>query len=597
MSNVLDGILILWKETGSHRHRQFWKLLVFMVVASIVEVVSIGLVVPFLGALSSPSIIYEHPYAYWIIHFLNISSAEEILLPLTTLFVAAIFISGVIRLTLLYFITKFSLAIGADIGYKVYRNTLYQDYSIHTLQNSSDLINGIIFKTNTVVNGVVVPAITFISSAIFTLAILFTIIAINTKVALVTIGGFGGFYWVIAFYTSKKLQLNSQSISKLSTKLVKSLQEGLGGIRDVLIDGNQEFYCQMYRDSDLPLRKATAENIFIGASPRYVMEIVGVSIIAIMAYFMAQDDGLDKTIPILGAVALGSQKLLPVLQQLYGSYAAIYGSKKSFEDVLSILINNPLEYKISDPPKVIDFQKGIELKNMHFKYANDNKWLFNDVNLFLEKGLCIGFIGETGSGKSTFLDIITGLLPPTIGEIKVDDKVINYKNIRSWQSHIAHVPQSIYLSDCTIAENIAFGKHLDDIDWKLMVESSKKADIHELIEGWNDKYMTQVGERGVRLSGGQRQRIGIARALYKQSNVIVFDEATSALDNSTEMSIMSAISKLDKNLTIFIIAHRLTTLKNCEKIIEIKKDAGFSFVNYEDVIAQNEILITKNRGI
>jgi len=367
--------------------------------------------------------------------------------------------------------------------------------------------------------------------------------------------------------------------------MIKSLQEGLGGIRDVLIDGTQQFYCKLYRNADLPLRRASGNNQFIGGSPRYAMEAIGMTLIAGLAYVMTQqEDGMVAAIPVLGALALGAQRLLPALQQAYGAYSTIKGSKSSFEDVLNLLDQPLPEYSGQPLPGPIPFVEEIKLNNLNFRYTEDSPWVLKNISLSLKKGSRIGFMGVTGSGKSTLIDIIMGLLPATEGELIIDNQIINTQNRRAWQAHIAHVPQNIYLSDSTIEENIAFGIEKEKIDHQRVKNAAQHAQIAHLIEQWKDGYQTFVGERGIRLSGGQRQRIGIARALYKQANVLIFDEATSALDNETEQAVMDAIEDLGKEITVLIIAHRLTTLKGCDKIVKLDKNHTIHILTYEEMM-------------
>ena len=297
-----------------------------------------------------------------------------------------------------------------------------------------------------------------------------------------------------------------------------------------------------------------------------------------------QEDGMVTAIPVLGALALGAQRLLPALQQAYGAYSSMKGSNSSLEDVLNLLDQPLPEYADQPPVKPIPFKKEIKITNLNFRYTKDSPWVLKNINLSLKKGENVGFIGGTGSGKSTLLDIIMGLLPPTNGELVVDNRSIDNKNRRAWQAHISHVPQNIYLSDGTIEENIAFGIEKEQINHKRVKKAAQQAQISDLIGQWKDGYQTFVGERGVRLSGGQRQRIGIARALYKKSNVLIFDEATSALDNETEKEVMKAIEELGEEITVLIIAHRLTTLKNCNKIIKLNKNYTILTGSYQEVI-------------
>ena len=555
-----------------------------MIVASILEVVSIGAIVPFLGALTSPERIYQHDLAQPLILIFEITEPNQLLLPLTFLFIIATLVAGTVRLILLYALIRLSNAVGSDLSINIYRRTLYQDYLVHTARNSSDVINSIIIKTNAVVSQIVLPTLSLTSSIIIMMGIMTVVFMINAKMALISFATFALIYWIISAFTKKYLHKNSQLIANQSTQMIKSLQEGLGGIRDVLIDGTQEIYCNIYKNADLSMRKAIGENNFIGQSPRYLIEALGMTLIAILAYVLALQEGavLDA-IPLLGAVALGAQKLLPSLQLAYRSYTQLKGSKASFNDVLDML-NQPLSDNTSqDLITPIPFEQEIVFKNLSFRYSKDTPWVLKNVNLTLKKGETIGFIGETGSGKSTLLDILMGLLPPTSGEMLVDGVVITETNRRGWQKHISHVPQSIYLADTSIKENIAFGVRLDHVKEHEVIQAAQQAQISKVIDNLKNKYKTFIGERGVQLSGGQRQRIGIARALYKGSNVIVFDEATSALDNQTEKKIMQQIAQLKSHQTIFIIAHRISTLEHCDGIIQLNADHSIERVNFEQI--------------
>ncbi len=560
----------LWKHISRHRKMQFLMVLVIMVFASIAEVVSIGLVVPFLGVLSSPEQIYQHSLMQPILLIWNVIEPNQLMLILTILFISAAIVSGVIRLVLLYVITRLSFLTGADLNYSIYRRTLYQDYSEHMSRNSSEIINGLMTKTSTVVNGVISPILTILSSLIMFIGIMSVLFFINITVAITSLVGFGLLYGLVAKYTRKKLKDNSICIAETTDQTVKILQEGVNGIRDVLIGGNQQFYCQIYKDVDMRFRLASADNLLISGSPRYVMEAIGMILIAGMAYAMSQQEGsMITVIPMLGAFALGAQRLLPIMQQLYGAYSSIQGSETSFRDVLKLLEQPLPDYANQEEQLPIVFNRHININKLNFRYSKDTPWILNNISLKIEKGSCVGFVGETGSGKSTLLDIIMGLLTPTGGHMSIDNRVVGVENMRSWQVHLAHVPQEIYLTDSTIEENIAFGVPKNKIDYDRVKTAAKKSKISESIENWPAGYQTLVGEQGVRLSGGQKQRIGIARALYQQADVLIFDEATSALDYKTELEVMKEIRGLGEDLTILIIAHRVSTLKDCDQVFEL----------------------------
>ena len=580
-----SSFLQLWNYLSKRRRKQFWLLLFLMIIASLSEIISIGAVLPFLGVLTTPEQVYQYSLMQPIIQILELTEPDQLILPLTIFFIIAVLLAGVIRLTLLYVMTRLSFATGADLSIDIYRRTLYQEYTVHLSRNSSEVINGIITKTSTVINGIITPILMLISSTVLLIGIMSVLFVIDIKVALSTFFGFGVLYWLVIRYTKNQLNDNSRIIADQSTQMIKSLQEGLGGVRDVLIDSTQEFYCKLYRNADLPLRRASGDNQFISGSPRYIMEAVGMILIAGLAYVMTQQEGAMVTvIPVLGALALGAQKMLPTLQQAYSSYSAIKGSNSSFEDVLNLLDQPLSEYADQTLPKPIVFKKEIKLLNLSFRYTEESPWVLKNINLSLKKGSRVGFIGETGSGKSTLLDIIMGLLPATNGKLIIDQQTINAPDRRAWQIHIAHVPQNIYLSDSSIAENIAFGISKEKIDHQRVKKAAQQAQIAELVEQWKDGYQTFVGERGVRLSGGQRQRIGIARALYKKANVLIFDEATSALDNETEQEVMKVIEELGKEVTVFIIAHRLTTLKECDKIVRLDKNHTAHVGSYQEMI-------------
>ncbi len=559
----------LWSHISLRRRGQFGLLLLLMLLASFSEMLSIGVILPFLGVLTAPERVFAHHLAQPFIRILELSSPDQLLLPLTILLGVAAIGGGVLRLLLLWASNRLSYATGADLSISIYRRTLYQPYSVHVARNSSEVITGITGKTGTVI-GIVQMVLNLIGAGVMLIAILAALLSIDPIMALAAFSGFGLIYIVIMKVTRSNLLNNSRVIARESTNIIKALQEGLGGIRDVLIDGSQATYCQIYQDSDSPLRRAQANSTFISTSPRFAVEALGVLLIAILAYSMAsQPDGIVKAIPILGALTLGAQRLLPVLQQAYSAWSGINGSQESLQDALELLDQALPNYAMQSPVLPLPFSKHIELNQLSFRYALGSPLILNNLSLTIPKGGRVGVMGSTGSGKSTLLDIVMGLLEPTGGTLEIDGVPITAANHRAWQAHIAHVPQAIFLADSSIEENIAFGVRKDQIDRNRVMQAAHQAQISEIIETWPQKYQTFVGERGIRLSGGQRQRIGIARALYKQADVIIFDEATSALDNETEQAVMQAIDGLSDNLTILIIAHRLTTLRNCTQIIEL----------------------------
>lgn len=577
----------LWRHISPRRRGQFVLLLLLMVLASFAEVMSIGAVLPFLGVLTAPERVFTNPLVQPLVQKFGLTSSDQLLLALTVTFCLAALVAGVMRLLLLWANTRLSFATGADLSLDIYRRTLYQPYAVHVARNSSEVINGISGKTNNVIYSVIVPALTLVSAGVMLIAILIALVSVDPVIALAAFGGFGAIYVFIIRLTRNKLMADSQLMARESTQVIKSLQEGLGGIRDVLIDGSQATYCQIYRNADQPLRGAQGRNLFINQSPRYGMEALGMVLIAVLAYVLArQSDGLgNRAVPVLGALALGAQRLLPVLQQAYGAWSSIQGGRASLQDTLGLL-DQPLPDYIDCPvAERLPFLRQINLNCISFRFGPQTPWVLRNIDLTIPKGSRIGFIGATGSGKSTLLDIIMGLLQPTSGEFEIDGEIVTSNNLRSWQAHIAHVPQAIFLADSSIEENIAFGVPRSRIDSQRVRSAAQQAQIADVIESWPHKYQTSVGERGIRLSGGQRQRIGIARALYKKADVIIFDEATSALDTETEQAVMDAIENLSENLTVLIIAHRLTTLRNCTEIVELGNCEIKRIGTYQEIVA------------
>jgi ABC-type multidrug transport system fused ATPase/permease subunit len=585
--NLPNLLVRLWHHLSLRRRRQFVLFLGLMLVSAFAEVVSLGAVLPFLAVLVAPDKVFIHPIVMDILKSWRLNSDDQLVLPLTIAFVAAALVAGAIRMLLLWFSTRLAFSSGADLSIEVYHRTLYQPYPVHLARNSSEVISGI---TNKVSSSVIVlyQLLTLISSAVLIMAIILALIAIDPAVASVAAIGLGFSYGLITWMFRRRLKRNGWRIAYEQTQVIKALQEGLGGIRDVLLDGTQRFYCDVYRQADLPLRLAQGNNIFIAGSPRFGMEALGMVLIASLAYFLSrQAGGIATALPVLGALALGAQRLIPALQQSYSAWASIAGNHSSLVDAIALL-DQPVTAEVLQPSlEPFHFKDVIRFNAVRFRYTNSGPWVLDGLNLIIPKGARVGFVGSTGSGKTTTMDLLMGLLLPTEGEILVDGLPISGKRIRAWQQTIAHVPQSIYLADTSLAENIAFGLPPGMIDIDRVQLAARRAQISDFIESCPEGYQAKVGERGIRLSGGQRQRIGIARALYKQASVLVFDEATSALDNATEQSVMHSIDGLDHDLSIIIIAHRLTTVRRCDNIVELENGQVMAQGTYEQLLERS----------
>ena len=541
-----------------------------MVFSAFAEIISIGMIIPFLTAITSPEIIFENSGMQPILKIFSISSNIDLAIFLTIGFCIFAVFSAAIRLLTLWFQTRFCYSLGADLSTQLYKNSLYQPYPIHVARNSSEFISTIVNKTFQSTSFAILPILNILSSSLILVAIIVTLIVIEPIVAISAFALFGTLYAIVILLTRKKLDRDSQRISFEQDEVVKKLQEGFGGIRDILVSNTQEVYLRSYSASFHALQDAWSNVEIIRSTPRFVIEAFGVVAIALLAlFFSIQSNGVIGALPILGAMALGAQRLLPILQLIYASASSLRAGFSSLTDILLLLEIPSEEGLVKAPRKIMQFNEKISIENLKFQYNFEGPVILNGINLSITKGDMIGVIGSTGSGKSTLIDILMGLLHPSDGHFLVDGEVITSVNKFGWQAQLAHVPQAIFLIDGSITENIALGVPLEEIDFKLVQESARKAQIHDAIKSWDNQYETIVGERGVRISGGQRQRIAIARALYKKASVIIFDEATSALDSETENSVMESILSLDTDLTIIIVAHRLSTLKNCTNIIEL----------------------------
>lgn len=582
MTEILSSF---WSHVSGQRRRQAGLLLLLAILTSFAEMVSLGAVLPFIGVLTQPDKVMAYPFVAEIAQFFKVESDSEFVLLLTLGFGLAAIVAGVLRLLLLWGTLNLGNTTGADLSVEVYKRTLYQPYMVHIQRSSSEVISGITQKVGTATS-VLISLVTVITSLFLFVSILVTLILVDPVVAFFSAVSFGSAYGVIAWFTRKKLVANSLITADEQSRVVKALQEGLGAIRDVLLDGTQNVYIDVYRKAVIRLRRASAENAFINQAPRFAMETLGLVLISFFVLILSgRSGGIAGALPILAMIAFGAQRLLPLMQILYGNWALVAGSKAALIDVLDLLEQDMPSYASVESFPALSFKKSICFDNVSFSYGKNSKPVLNGLNFSVEKGSCVGIIGSTGSGKSTALDLMMGLLVPTEGFVKIDGKaIISAQEQASWQRLVAHVPQSIFLSDATVAENIAFGVPKDEINLNRVRDSAKRAQIANFIESGPEGYGAFVGERGVRLSGGQRQRIGIARALYKNASALVFDEATSALDDETEQAVMSTIDDLSGDLTLFIIAHRLTTLKNCNQVIELKSGLVSRIGSYRDLI-------------
>lgn len=585
--NLLFGIFEHFKPK---RKFEFATAVLFMIASGLAEMISLASSVPFLAVLSDPQQLLQYSLTHHLLAAFGLGNSNDLLLPVSLLFILTVFFAALIRLFNLWLCGKLAAGVGSDLSCDAYRRTMHQPYQVHIGRNSSEVITAITQHTSEVVL-IVNAFMQMLTSIVVGMSILIALFLIDKTIALIAIAVFCFAYFVVSTFTRKYLYLNSKKIALANQNQLKALQEGLGAIREVLLGRKQNVYVDIYESSDRPLRMLMAQNRFLASSPRYILEALGLILIASMAIFLSFHKNNYSLIPLLGSLAIGSQRLLPALQQIYSSWSLITSFQSGATLVLKLL-NQPLpalESPVDD--SAVSNWREVSISKVHFRYSSDQEPVLVDISLNIKRGECLGLVGSTGSGKSTLVDLLMGLLQPTLGDICVDGKRINdFENVHSlasWRSTIAHVPQAIFLTDSTISENIAFGvpKHLIDIDKVRLV--IKQAKLESLVEASPLGLNSIVGERGVKLSGGQRQRIGIARALYKKASLIIFDEATSALDSHTESEIINTIHDLIPNVTVLMIAHRLTTLARCDRIIRLNSRSSVSIIPTSDFFSSN----------
>lgn len=566
-ASMYKFLLIIFASVPPRRRIQLLLLLGLMLLGALAEVVSLGAIVPFLALLVDPAQALQKPFLAWLRVFLAPGSAEDARWLFTLLFAATAVTAGVVRVALVYAIAKINFGIGHELGSEVYRRTLHQSYEVHVARNSSEVLGGL--NKVEIVVWVVYHLLTTISSVFMAMFIVTALVLIDPIVAAVALLGFGGIYVAVSLVSRMRLSRNSQVIGTAYNMRVQTVQEGLGGIRDVLLSHAQHLFLRRFNEIDWPFRQAQASNSIIQPTPRFVVEALGLVLFAFLGYYMTSSGGgIAAAIPTLGALALGAQRLMPLLQQAYQGWVYVAGNRQALVDVLELL-QQPVEREAGAHVTPLPFEREIRFEKVSFRYQPQLPYVLHELDLTIPKGARVGFIGTTGSGKSTVMDLLMGLLLPSAGRILVDNAPLAGTTRLAWQRNVAHVPQAIFLADASFAENIAFAVPVEQIDLARVRQAAERAQISEFIESSKDGYAVTVGERGVRLSGGQRQRLGIARALYKQAEVLVFDEATSALDNETEAAVMQAIQSLDGELTIVIIAHRLSTLQGCDIIYRL----------------------------
>ena len=565
-------LLGLYRSISSKRKRQLALVFLLMIVGVLAEIMTLGTIVPFIAVMIDPSALSNYPFVERIFPGISDMDGGSLRLYFALAFSGAALLASLTRVVLTFSYYNVVHGLGNDIATRVYFNILHQPYAYHLKTNSSKIVAAF-HNVQLLIQEVVFSVVQGAVSVVLAVFILGTLIVIAPGVALSALLGFGVIFGVSRLLTERILGQVSETIARMQSKRIQAVLEGVGSIRDVIIDRTQSLFVSRFHDYDQRYQSAFALNRSVSKAPRYIVEGLGMALIAFIAlYLTSQPGGALAALPLLGAVALGAQRLLPLAQDIYESWAHIAGTRDITSEVLGLL-NMPVDksYSVQVPDSKAVFEKDIVFDDVSFHYDGETDLVLKELSFTIPKGSVVGLVGETGSGKSTLADLVLGLLRPTSGVILIDGQPLDQNKLTQWHRRISHVPQSIFLSDASIEQNIALGVEPQDIDKDLVREVARLAKLDAFVETLPQGYQTEVGERGARLSGGQVQRIGISRALYKRPDVLVLDEATSALDTQTETGVMDALHDVAKTTTVIIIAHRLSTLSFCDTVLRLNK--------------------------
>jgi len=550
-------------------------LLIMIFIMALLDMIGVASILPFMSVLTNPSLIETNlilNFMFKASSIFKIENHQQFIFALGVAVFILLIISLTFKALTTYVQVNFVLMREHSIAKRLVEGYLKQPYGWFLNRNSTDLGKNILSEVSTIINSGLNPIIELISKSMVTITLVILLIIVDTKLALMVGLSLAVVYGAI-FYFIKNI-LNRIGKKRLMNNQLRfsAVIEAFGAVKVVKVGGLEQAYIKLFSNSAKIFAQTQATAKVIAQLPRFILEAIAFGgVLLMILYIISQTGSFNSALPILSLYVFAGYRLMPALQSIYNSFASLTFVSPSLDKLYDDL-KNLKSFNENQNQGILSLSKTINLKNIYYNYPDASGYVFKEVNISVPAKSSVGFIGATGSGKTTMVDIILGLLEPQKGTLEIDGEVITKQNVRSWQRSIGYVPQHIYLSDDTVAANIAFGVESEDINQNLVERASKIANLHEfVIDELPRQYQTTVGERGVRLSGGQRQRIGIARALYHNPQVLILDEATSALDNDTEKVVMEAVNNLGKDITIILIAHRLNTVKNCDIIFKFEK--------------------------
>ncbi|MCC5887216.1 MAG: ABC transporter ATP-binding protein [Gammaproteobacteria bacterium] len=582
---VLDG----------HERKRAALLLVLFLARGLMEMVGIASIMPFISVAVNPGLIESNAYLASVYAYFGFTSHNQFLLALGIVVFVALVSTQLVAALTEWFLHRFNQMCDYRLSMRLLKHYFSRPYSWFLNQHSADLGRTVVAEVQHMVAHAVLPATRLISRLAVVVFLIALIIIADPWVALAAMAVLGSMYSIIYFGVRRRLQRIGAATWETNKERFQISQEALAGIKEVKVSGLERAYLERYRIPAERHARYHANQRIISMLPKYVLEIItfGGILAIVIAFLTLREGGLEGVLPVIALFALAGYRLMPALQIIYHDLAKLRFGAKSLERIHAELVESRGELtaclpRISAKHELIALSQRLELVDVSFTYPAAHERALQDINVSIPAGSSVAFVGTTGAGKTTAVDIILGLLEPDSGALVVDGVVITKVNRRAWQRSIGYVPQAIYLIDDTLAANIAFGQPPEGIDMEAVERAARIAELHDFICTLPDGYSTKVGERGVRLSGGQRQRIGIARALYHDPNVVILDEATSALDNVTEQAVMSAVENLGQQKTIIMIAHRLSTVRKCDTIFLLEHGQLVDAGTYDELTQRNE---------
>ena len=566
---------------------------------AIFEMIGVVSIMPFMAVLISPELVETNSLlnaAYNFSSIFGVKSNQQFLFLLGVLVFVLLIVSISLKTFTIYLTVWFINMCNYNFARRLVEGYLHQPYSWFLNRHSADLGKTILAEVSVVIKQGLYPILTLIKQSIVALALLSVMIFVDPKLTLIVGLTLGIAYGLIYIFIRKSIKKMGKDRLESNKWLFTSISEAFGAVKEIKVGGLEKIYINRFSAPAKNLAKINALFGFIKQLPRFFLEaIVFGGILLVVLYLMTQLNSITKAIPIIALFAYTSYRIMPALQEIFNSVTEIRYALPSINAMYNDLKNLKSFINSSSNDNLFNFENNITIKNLNYNYPNANRTTLKNLSLSIKSRTTVGIVGATGSGKTTTVDIILGLLETQEGSLEIDGKKINKNNLRAWQRSIGYVPQNIFLADDSVAGNIAFGVDPKFIDQKNVERAAKIARIHEfVISDLPEKYLTSVGERGIRLSGGQRQRIGIARALYHNPKVLILDEATSGLDNTTELAVMEEVKNMAKDLTIIIITHRINTVKNCDNIFLLEKGMLIGQGTFNELIRDNKKLRDAN---